>query len=296
MKKFCIIYCLVVLSVSCKNRMGQTKTSPDNDFPANETLKAGYILDFNEEFSQSTIDTSKWIPYYLPQWSYREKSRPNYELINGQLILQIKENQAPWCTEFNGEVKCSSLQTGMFAGEVGTAIGQHRFNPSCRVREVQKTARLYTPLYGYIEIRAKVEMSASNVAAFWMIGFEDSPEKSGEICIMEVKGQNVKSNQFVNGYGIHPFGDGNLKEEFFEDKVDFNPSVFNIYAARWQPNQVDFYINNKLIRTINQSPNYEMQLMLNIYEIPSELKETGLYPKKFIIDYVRGYSFKVEKQ
>jgi beta-glucanase (GH16 family) len=135
----------------------------------------------------------------------------------------------------------------------------------------------------------------NQVAAFWMIGFEDSPEKSGEICIMEVKGQNVKSNQFVNGYGIHPFGDVNLKEEFFEDKIDSDPSVSNIYAARWQPNQVDFYINNKLIRTINQSPNYEMQLMLNIYEIPSELKETGFYPKKFIIDYVRGYSLKGEK-
>ncbi|MFM9839000.1 MAG: glycoside hydrolase family 16 protein [Cyclobacteriaceae bacterium] len=272
--------------------MWQIETSTDNDFPANEILKAGYILDFNEGFNQNIIDTSKWIPYYLPQWSSREKSRPNYKLANGQLILKITEDQEPWCSEFNGEIKCSSLQTGLFSGEVGTTIGQHRFNPLCIVRESQKTARLYTPLYGYIEIRARVEMGSNNVAAFWMIGFEETPEKSGEICIMEVKGENIKNNQFVNGYGIHPFGDMNLKEEFFEDKVDFDPSVFNIYAAKWQPNQVDFYINNKLIRTINQSPNYVMQLMLNIYEIPTEQKETGPYPKRFIVEYIRGYTFK----
>jgi hypothetical protein len=38
-----------------------------------------------------------------------------------------------------------------------------------------------------------------------MTGFEKTPEKSGEICIMEVKGQNAKHNQFFNDYGIHPF-------------------------------------------------------------------------------------------
>lgn len=275
--------------------MGQIKTSLDIDFPANETLKAGYILDFNEEFNQNTIDTSKWIPYYLPQWSSREKSRPNYEIKNSQLILQITETQQPWCPEFNDEVKCSSLQTGLFSGEVGSAAGQHRFNPLCKVREVQKVSRLYTPVYGYIELRAKVEMSMNNVAAFWMIGFEDAPEKSGEICVMEIKGQSMKSNQFINGYGIHPFGDNSLKEEFFEDTLNLNASNFNIYAARWQPNQTEFYVNNKLIRTINQSPSYEMQVMLNIYEIPTPLKDTVNYPKKLIVDYVRGYSFNGER-
>lgn len=292
MRKLSIICCILILASSCKTKMKPAENQSGTDFSANEKIKPSYILDFNEEFDQSTIDTAKWIPYYLPQWSSREKSRPSYELANGQLILKITKDQEPWCPEFNGGVKCSSFQTGLFSGEVDTPFGQHRFSPLCRVRQSQRAAKLYTPLYGYIEIRAKVELGPNNVAAFWMIGFEDTPEKSGEVCIMEVKGKNIIDGQFVNGYGIHPFGDASLKDEFFEDKVDFDPSVFNIYAAKWQPNQVDFYINNRIVRSVKQAPAYEMQLMLNIYEIPEEQQGNIFYPNRMVVDYVRGYSLK----
>jgi hypothetical protein len=37
--------------------------SPD-DFPANPLDKAGYILEFHDEFEGSALDTSKWLPFY----------------------------------------------------------------------------------------------------------------------------------------------------------------------------------------------------------------------------------------
>jgi Glycosyl hydrolases family 16 len=292
MRKLSIIWLILILPSSCKPTMKPIESKSGTDFPANEKIKPGYILDFNEEFDQSTIDTTKWIPYYLPQWSSREKSLPSYELANGQLILKITKDQEPWCPEFNGGVKCSSLQTGLFSGEVGTPYGQHRFSPLCRVRQSQRAAKLYTPLYGYIEIRAKVVLGPNNVAAFWMIGFEDTPERSGEVCIMEVKGKNVVNSQFVNGYGIHPFADKDLKEEFYEDIIASNPSMFTIYAVKWQPDQLDFYINNRLVRSVKQAPAYEMQLMLNIYQIPADQQGNGFYPNRMVVDYVRGYSLK----
>ena len=49
----------------------------------------------------------------------------------------------------------SSLQTGLFAGPVGSTIGQHRFHPDAVVREAQENRRLYTPRYGGIELRAR---------------------------------------------------------------------------------------------------------------------------------------------
>ena len=47
-----------------------------------------------------------------------------------------------------------------------------------------------------------------------------------------------------------------------------------------------------VLKTVDQSPAYPMQLMLGIYEFPPEEgRETGTsgYPKPFVVDYVRGY-------
>lgn len=269
-----------------------TSSMAQIDFPSNPIYKLGYTLDFSDEFQGEQVDLAKWIPYYLPQWSSRERSRAQYDQINGKLILKITEGQAPWCPEFNGGVKCSSFQTGIYAGALGSKVGQHRFSADCIVREPQEEIKLYTTLYGYIEIRAKAVASSNNVVAFWMIGFEDIPEKSGEICIMEVKGKNISGGQFVNGFGVHPFRDPNLKDEFFEERFSADATGYNIYAVEWRPDGIDFFLNNEKIRTINQSPDYEMQFMLNLYEIPvgdEFVGNTGSYPKEFEIDYVRAY-------
>jgi Glycosyl hydrolases family 16 len=266
-----------------------------NDFPANSKTKENYVLVFDNDFEELTLNTQNWIPYYLPQWSSREKSKPNYKIKNGQLFLQITDNQQPWCPEFNGEVKCSSIQTGVFAGELGSKIGQHEFfNPTCVVREEQKKEHTFLPKYGYIEIRAKALATKSNVVSLWMIGYEDQPERSAELCVFEVKGWNVKENKAKIGFGIHKFNDPKLKEEFYEEDFELDATKFHVYAAEWADDKVDFFIDNQLIKTIHQSPDYPMQLMLGIYEVPVNQKDKLdlKYPKDFIIDYVRGYSFK----
>jgi len=262
------------------------------DFPSNPLEKERYLLEFNDEFEGDTINENNWVPYYLPQWSSRENSKPNYHLADNQLVLKITEDQKPWCPEFNGEVKCSSIQTGLYAGALGTNQGQHRFNPKCIVREEQVNQRKYLPRYGYFEIRAKVPDTRSNVSALWMIGYEEKPEESAEICLFEIKGTNIEKNSSVIGQGIHKFNDPKLKEAFYETRFDIDVTQFHIYAMEWTAEKVDFYIDNTLIRTIGQSPDYPMQFMLNIYEVPVDEIKKGkdlVYPKEFVVDYVRGY-------
>lgn len=267
-------------------------TIMSQDFPPNPLSKKGYVLEFNDSFESEELDANQWVLFYLPQWSSREKSATNYRMGNNTLILKIDEQQKPWCPEFNGDVKVSSIQTGVFSGELNSQMGQHRISPDCKVREVQKMEKKYTPKYGYFEIRAKALKSNNNVCAFWMIGFEDEPEKSSEICIMEIKGNNIQSNKSINGYGVRAFADKSLKDEFFEDSFSIDATEFHIYAAEWRPDGIDFYIDNEKVNSIDQSPNYEMQFMLNIYEVPSDL-EIGpkelTYPKEFEIDYIRAY-------
>jgi hypothetical protein len=55
---------------------------------------------------------------------------------------------------------------------------------------------------------------------------------------------------------------------------------------------VEFFIDNVKVRTVLQSPNYPMQLMLGFYEIPDQLNAQSLknlWPKVMEVDYVRSY-------
>jgi len=263
------------------------------DFPRNDQTKPGYTLVFEDDFDSEHLDVSKWFPYYLPQWSSRTKTKANYRFEDSALIMQIREDQEPWCPEFDGSIKVSNLQTGVYSGPLGSEFGQHRFSKHCRVREEQGEVRLFTPHYGYLEMRAKGLRNPNNLCALWMIGFEDQPERSAEICVFELKGWNKGGpEQSTIGFGIHPFGDPTIEDEFFEREFPIDAGRFHIYAVDWTAEGVNFYIDNVLIHTSKQSPNYPMQLMLNIYEIPrpeNDPEQSPVYPSEFSVDYIRFY-------
>ena len=90
------------------------------------------------------------------------------------------------------------------------------------------------------------------------------------------------------GYGIHPRGDPNLIDEFYQNPLDIDATKFHVYGHEWTPTHIDFYVDNQKVRRINQSPDYPMQFMLAIYELPGAAVNTA-YPKGFVVDYVRGY-------
>ena len=262
-------------------------------FPPNLLSKPGYRLEFNDDFLAPQLDTSKWLPYYLPQWSSRQFAAARYSVSGGALRLHIVADQKPWCPEYNHGIRVSSVQTGCFAGPVGSSIGQHRFKPQIVVREEQPLVRNYTPRYGYFETRLKAVPIPGYMVALWMIGFESSPEQSAEICICEIFGSEASASDVRIGYGLRPFGDNSIREEFYKDMVQIDVSKYHIYAAEWTPSQTKFFIDNRSTRIANQSPQYPMQLMLGIYEIPGQLNSESLpgsWPKTFEVDYVRCYT------
>jgi hypothetical protein len=264
----------------------------DAGLPPNPVDKPGYRLEFNDDFRNETLDTRNWLPFYLPQWSSRQLAAARYSLGSRGLQLLIERYQKPWCPEHDGAVRVSSLQTGCFSGPLGSPIGQHRFNPNLTVTESQPTIRLYTPQYGYFETRLKAVPIPGYMVAFWMIGFEERPQQSAEICVCEIFGSEMVGGTSTVGYGIHPFNDPVITDEFYRDSVDFHAASYHIYAAEWMPTRVAFFIDNVRVRTVPQSPNYPMQLMLGIYEIPDQLnaKSSGQqWPKMMEVDYVRGY-------
>jgi hypothetical protein len=125
-----------------------------------------------------------------------------------------------------------------------------------------------------------------------MVGFEETLEQSAEICICEIFGSHVAGGTSTVGYGIHPFNDPVITDEFHQDAIKVNAADCHIYAAEWMPAYVEFFIDNVKSRTVRQSPNYPMQFMLGIYEIPDQLtspSSRNFWPKTRDVDYVRGY-------
>jgi hypothetical protein len=183
-------------------------------------------------------------------------------------------------------VRVSSLQTGLYAGPVGSGIGQQRFHPDAVVREAQENARLYTPQYGRIELRAKALDDPDGMVALWMIGYEDEPERSGEICVCEIFGREVRKDGALVGMGVHPFGDPTLVDDFSKVEVPIDVRDFHEYAAEWTPERVAFFVDGGLVKTVEQSPAYPMQLMLGIYDFGAAERR-----KEFVVDSVRGYRF-----
>ncbi len=111
--------------------------------------KAGYVLDREDHFRGPELDRTMWLPHHLPQWSSSAQSAARYRFDGGALCLVVEDDQPPWCPEFDGGTRVSSLQTGVLSGPLGSPVGQHRFTPGAVVREEQAEQRLYTPQYGF---------------------------------------------------------------------------------------------------------------------------------------------------
>jgi Glycosyl hydrolases family 16 len=252
----------------------------------------GYQLEREDDFSAPELDRSLWRPWYLPQWSSRMAAAARYSVGDGTLRLQIEVDQPPWCPEFDGWLRVSSVQTGVFAGPPGRTIGQHHFRDGLVVREGQPNVALYTPLYGLFELRARALDDPDDMVALWMIGYEDEPDRSAEICIFEIFGRDVGEDSVKVGMGIHPFGDPTLTDEFSAESVAIDAREVHAYAAEWTPEYVAFYIDNQLVKVVRQSPAYPMQFMLNVYEFakgPELPSAPDRYPKVFEVQSFRGY-------
>jgi hypothetical protein len=255
--------------------------------------KAGYELEVEDDFDGSRLNKELWIPYYLPQWSSRSASATRYSLRDGALCLAIEADQPPWCPEFDGWIRVSSLQTGLYSGPLLSEIGQCHFRDGLVVREEQTSAALYTPQYGLFEMRACALDDPKNMVALWMIGYEDIPERSAEICVFEIFGRDVKASHAAIGMGVHPFGDATIHDDFTAERVNIDARDFHAYAVEWTPGYVAFYVDDKVIKVVDQSPAYPMQFMVGIYEFAdgAALSSRDRYPKEFVIDRFRAYRY-----
>ena len=259
--------------------------------------RSRFELVFEDEFDGRELDPGQWIPHYLPQWSTPDRTAARYEIRDGRLRLRIDADQPPWCPELDGDLRVSSIQTAVFSGPVGSRIGTHPFHPEAVVRTPQQERRPYAPTGGLIEIRMRAPADPRLMVALWMIGIGDEPEHSGEICVAEIFGRDVQPDgtRAAVGMGIHPFDDPALTDEFERVDLAIDVGDFHDYSVDWSADRVTWFVDDRVVRVVDQSPGYPLQLMLDIYEFPTEPPEAAgdrdpsAYPKVFEVDWVRGF-------
>ncbi|MCW2747780.1 MAG: hypothetical protein JWP10_922 [Nocardioidaceae bacterium] len=249
-------------------------------------------LNFMEDFDGVALDEAVWVPYYLPQWSSRAASAAAYQVDGSALRVEIPVDHPLWCAdEHSGPLRVSGIQSGVFSGPVGTTIGQQPFQDGLVVREEQPEHWGWTPHLGRIEVAARMELSARSMASVWMVGLEDRPERSGEICLFEVFGDTISSDErrASVGSGIHAFRDPTLHEEFSAQPMAVDVRDLHAYAVDWHPGRVEFSIDGRVTRTTSQAPDYPMQVMIAVFDFPDRAVQgdAGHVPH-LTVDWIRG--------
>ena len=247
--------------------------------------------DFSDDFDGPDLDTGVWVPHYLPMWSSRAESAATYVTAGSELRLTIPPEQGLWCPRDHDPLRVSGIQSGVFSGAVGSTIGQQPFRDGAVVREFQPTHWGWTPRYGLLEVRARMDLSPRSMAAVWIVGLEDEPARSAEICIFEVFGDALKAeggrSTAAVGMGVHPFRDPAITDEFTAERVAIDVAEFHVYAADWRPGRVDFLIDGEHVKTVHQAPDYPMQMMIAVFDFPAQASPAQ--QPELAVDYVRGH-------
>ena len=85
--------------------------------------------------------------------------------------------------------------------------------------------------------------------------------------------------------GVHPFNDPAIHDDFTKVEAAVDVSDWHDYAAVWTPDDVTFFIDGEPVKRVEQSPQYPMQLMLNIYDFERSSSDRPASP--FRINRIR---------
>ncbi|MBC6451030.1 glycoside hydrolase family 16 protein [Actinokineospora xionganensis] len=275
---------VIVAVVGCA-LPGVGSTAQAADFPPNPTTKSGYTLDFQEEFSGTSLDTNRWLPYYLPHWTAdREKAKARYTVADGVLTERIDPDTPAWSPEHDGTVRVSSIQSY-------NKDYWHRFN-STAVNRHEPDFNGYSTMYGYFEIRAKKSaVGGGGHQAFWLVGTQDtsSASRNPEIDFIETFFSKPDTWR-IAAYG---WGDPNFLSSWVlhESPVPSGQPTqeYHVYGMDWTPTGLNFYYDNQLYKTINDAPNMPMGMILGIYTDAGSGQHNEVWPKSWSVDYIRVF-------
>jgi hypothetical protein len=248
------------------------------------------VTAFEDHFDGPDLDPAVWIPSYLPQWSSRAESAAAYELADSCLRLRIPEDHPLWCPDDHPPLRVSGVQSGVFSGPVGSTVGQQPVRPGAVVRQEQPAWWGWTPQYGRLEVRARATLTPRSMAAWWLVGLEDRPERCAELCVMEVFGDGLDdAPSAAVGMGTHPFRDPRMVEDFVTPRLELDVAEFHTYAVDWRPDGATFLVDGEEVHRVAVAPDYPVQAMLAVFDFPDRAAPGAPYVvPELVVDRIGG--------
>lgn len=224
---------------------------------------------WSDDFDGDRLDTTRWLPHYLPAWSSRAETAAVHEVASSLLTLRIPRQQGLWCPdEHDDPLRVSGIMSGHHSGPVGSTIGQQPLHDGQLVREEQPTFRGHLVTPGTVAIRCAMTISPRSMAALWMVGWEDEPEDCGEICVVEIFGRSIEGPTCEVGMGLKAIRDPRMRQDFAAPRLPVDPAEMHTYAVTWNEHEAVFSVDGEEVRRCADPPPYELQLMLAAFDFP----------------------------
>jgi hypothetical protein len=248
------------------------------------------VSGFLDDFDEPDLDSSVWLPHYLPAWSSRAVTRASYRLEDSCLTLDVPIDHPAWPIH-EPPLRVSGVQSGNWSGPVGSVFGQQRFMEGQLVTEEQPRFEGWLPSSGRVAIRCRMTISPRSMAALWLSGFEDDPaqQQCGELCVVEVFGRSVEGASAEVGVGIKAFRDPALAQDFYAPRLTIDVAGFHDYAVDWDTEAAVFTVDGEEVRRCPRPPTYPMQLMVAVFDFPewSVGGDDHLVPE-LVVDRISG--------
>ncbi len=259
----CIIAFLVISSLAPFKNSFLSQSYPKSVTQAAAVIQpvgqtSGWILDFSDEFSGTSVDLTKWRPNWLGS-SDTAITKP----INSAETSCYDPAQA---SVSNGALVLTAMSSSCAAGGV---------NYNYRSGMVESNGR-YNFTYGYMEASIWTPAGAGVWPAFWSDG-QNWPS-DGEIDVVEAYGTDTSSYHYHYAGCTGSCGPGGSVV------VTGATSGWHTYAADWEPGVITWYYDGKEVwkytTSITASPQF---LILNL-----GLNSTSAtVPSTMKVDYVR---------
>lgn len=249
--------------------LGSCSTT-DNPNEPNDTIPEipGYTLVWNEEFSGSNIDLTKW------EHEVNGNGGGNNEL---QYYTSLAENSYIE----NGSLIIQALKKD-YLGKAYT---------SARIRTLNKGDWTY----GRFEIRAKLPYGKGLWPAIWMLPSDweyGGWPASGEIDIMELLGHEPYKVYATIHYGTVANHQSNGSS--YQLPSSTFSTDYHVFAMEWDSTGMSWYVDGNKYYSVTKGKPFDKRfhLLLNVAvggNWPGDPGSNTVFPQKMYVDYVRVY-------